>query len=376
MLNEDILTFSAEDLLDSNFRLQPNSRLREYIKEKTMEKNARDTKSIYSLKRILNILQEAIREERMYDSRNSSIILCSKPLESVLNQKALHVAEIRDIILTQVDWIPTWTPANPARPHQAKCPLKDSQVPRPRNTARRSSKSQANKDHAWAEAQCAHMGHRPQTMTTAPQKPSPMTKETTTGSRMDADTKVRATPAFLKVLKRTPGADPHKEIFTHQEITNLLTTYIKSRKHKIFDQRNCKVALVENDLLGKAFNVHAFHECQAITLMETQLIPIKLDSSVKDDSNSNIDISQGERSKEENHLTLTTYIDDLLYTWPGPIELQDALNQIKMTINKGQNHSSSSNQDNMDSPSPPQTTPLFYAPKSPKSSKQKEVSNL
>ena len=44
---------------------------------------------------ILTILKETISNQKMFDERNPSVIMCSKPLEKALNQKALHVTEVR-----------------------------------------------------------------------------------------------------------------------------------------------------------------------------------------------------------------------------------------------------------------------------------------
>ena len=61
------------------------------------------------------------------------------------------------------------------------------------------------------------------------------------------------------------------------QITRLLSAYILSKKHLIFDKRNIKLALVENDPLGKAFGVTAFHRCQVNALLRTQLVPVHPD---------------------------------------------------------------------------------------------------
>ena len=50
--------------------------------------------------------------------------------------------------------------------------------------------------------------------------------------------------------------------------------YIISRKDKIFDSGNIKLALVAQDPLGEAFKVKAFHRCQVKNLLQSQLIPV------------------------------------------------------------------------------------------------------
>ena len=87
------------------------------------------------------------------------------------------------------------------------------------------------------------------------------------------------------------------------QITRLLSAYILSKKHLIFDKRNIKLALVENDPLGKAFGVTAFHRCQVNALLRTQLIPVHPDQCLVDQvsttttsSPSSLSVSTSEQS--------------------------------------------------------------------------------
>ena len=88
------------------------------------------------------------------------------------------------------------------------------------------------------------------------------------------DIKFTLKPDFLHVLRLVPGANQRQCIFTLPEITFLFSRYIPSRKNFIFDPRNTLVALVENDPLGKAFGVRAFHRDQALRLIHSQITPI------------------------------------------------------------------------------------------------------
>ena len=60
------------------------------------------SKRYYRLVDILNSLKKIIREENLFDQTNPSIILCSPELEGAINQKALHVTEVRDHVLVQL----------------------------------------------------------------------------------------------------------------------------------------------------------------------------------------------------------------------------------------------------------------------------------
>ena len=58
--------------------------------------NVKDFKDFNSHSlQILTILKDVISSEKMFDERNPSVIICSKPLEAALDQKALHVTEVR-----------------------------------------------------------------------------------------------------------------------------------------------------------------------------------------------------------------------------------------------------------------------------------------
>ena len=76
------------------------------------------------------------------------------------------------------------------------------------------------------------------------------------------NTKFGLQPDFLRVVQSVEGVDQTKSTFSVTEILKLLSKYIISKRTTIVDPRNLKLALVENDPLGKAFKVTAFHRCQ------------------------------------------------------------------------------------------------------------------
>ena len=89
----------------------------------------------------------------------------------------------------------------------------------------------------------------------------------------DQDIRYTLKPDFLYVI-RLAGANQRQDAFTLSEVTFLFTQYILSRRNLIIDPRNKLVALVENDPLGKAFGVKAFHRDQALRLIHTQISPV------------------------------------------------------------------------------------------------------
>ena len=83
------------------FKFNPLSKLKRFLVNKTGVE-----KTYYSLAKILTILKNIIRGEGMFDHANPSVIICSTDLEKALNMKALHVTEIRDLVLSQITKVP------------------------------------------------------------------------------------------------------------------------------------------------------------------------------------------------------------------------------------------------------------------------------
>ena len=90
-----------QNLLNTLFKFNPLSKLKRFLSDKTGVE-----KAFYSLAEILTILKNIIRGEGMFDHANPSVIICSPELERALNMKALHVTEIRDLVLSQITKVP------------------------------------------------------------------------------------------------------------------------------------------------------------------------------------------------------------------------------------------------------------------------------
>merc|ERR1719331_2519709 len=86
------------NLLNTMFKFKIDAPLRQFIHDITKVQ-----KNYYSLAEILTILKDVISSEKMFDERNPSVIICSKPLEAALNQRALHVTEVRDLVINQLE---------------------------------------------------------------------------------------------------------------------------------------------------------------------------------------------------------------------------------------------------------------------------------
>lgn len=239
-------------LLKTLFKFKTNSPLEPFINS-----NANNKKTIYSLEEVLIILKNAIRGERLFDPKNPSVIICSKPLEQALKMKALHVTEIRDLVLKQLERVPTQIIENvnnlPIRCNSTTSSIQPTSIIS--NNVNNITEPSANEV--------------PQVVRTAAIASSVYTNK---------NSRFRLKPDFLKVVRLVPNLSPEdkiKTIFSYEEVTLLLSKYILSRKHQIFDPRNIKLAIVTNDPLGVAFGVKAFHRCQVNSLLRSQLIPIE-----------------------------------------------------------------------------------------------------
>ena len=236
-------------LLNTIYQFNPRSRLKRFLVRRT-----RREKTYYSLHEILITLKQIIRNERMYDQSNPSIIICSSELERALDMKALHVTEIKDLVLLQLTKAPDQTF------------IRDFiQIGKVSESPISISKVTTSQNEQQTQQQ--------------PTLPPNIIKSTNipTTTYTNKYEKFTIRPNLLKVLQMIPGTDNTKTVFSYEEIKQLLSKYIISRKDDIFDPRNKKLALVANDPISLAFGVKSFHRCQVINLLKHQLIPVSSD---------------------------------------------------------------------------------------------------
>ena len=225
-----------QNLLNSIYKFKANSKLHHYITRK-----GGGHKTLFTLAEILTILRETIRGEGQYDETNPSIIVCSQDLESALDMKALHVTEIRNLVLK----------------HLINWSNKDCQTPARDIKEERTTSPKQNLIPTQRLIHTANM---------------------TTTIKVNKHAEVTCKPKFLSVLQSlTNYVDKNKTTFTFEETTTLLSIYILKNKDKFFDKRNIKLAMVKGDPLGEAFGVNTFHRCQVNNLLRGQLIPLNPD---------------------------------------------------------------------------------------------------
>ena len=223
-----------KDTIHTLFKFQPHSKLEGFLVNKTGTR-----KDYYTLYELLTHLRDIIQEEGMFDSSNPTIILCSTELEEVLNMKALHVLNIKDLVLSHITRITDQNPKVVSNKREIE-----------KRPFIRISKS----------------GPRPSRVI----KLASITK--TICTRKDA--KFTLAPKLLMVIRSVPGTSTTRTIFTYEDVLRILSVYIQMKRTKIFDHRNNKIALVHDDMLGDALGVKAFSRCQVNGLIRKRLTPV------------------------------------------------------------------------------------------------------
>ena len=198
-------------LLDSFFQFRERAPLKLFVQE------ALDSTDVsFTFRRILEALKEFIASRRLYDETNPSMIICSDALEAVLDRKALHVSQVRAVIMAQL------SPLSP--------------------------------DHGL------------ELEATSP----PAGAKVVLSS--DPCLRYELKPALRRVFGGMETFDPAQTSFFYCEITALLSVYILQNKHELIDKRNVYVLLLNDDPLSEAFQVKSFHRSQVHALLRAALI--------------------------------------------------------------------------------------------------------
>jgi hypothetical protein len=222
----------------AKYQFKRGSPLQEYLQTKMREKYGIPTFT-FTLKNLISDLGVIINKEKLFDPVNLDIILCDSNLEVALNVKALRVTELKDYILTQlVCIVPFQTSFK--NPYYAIETRSDQ------------NRRYFNK----LEIQFYQMDQ---------QMSQQVFKEAES---------YRLKPLFKQALKRMPSFPHHQRTFKYNEICMYLEKYFESHEDYLFDPRNVSLCMVHNDPLGKAFNVNAFHLCQATRLLQHNIIAV------------------------------------------------------------------------------------------------------
>ena len=243
-------------LLNTLFKFAPHSKLKNYLTNKTGI-----DKTYYTLGELLTILKDIIRGEGQFDKDNPSIILCTSELEDALNMKALHVTEICKLVLTHLIKIPD----HMLRKAAIDQPIGPTIVNPPRMVVNDSGPLRSQE----------------QTHTQPNRMRVFRTQNPLVAFNIARQDRFYVKKKFLEVMRTLPDVDLQQQSFTFEEIANLFSKYMLSKQDELFDDRNIRVALIQNDPLAAAFGMKSFHRCQVNILLRAQLIPITPSSTTQ-----------------------------------------------------------------------------------------------
>lgn len=233
-------------LLNTVFLFKEDSKLRTFLLNK---KAIDENKRYLTLAVIMLALKKVIKDESLYDENNTKIILCSQELESAIDRRAMHATEVRNEVIKQL--------------------LIAHDQPYLRNIL--IGQSWMQRQEQWHPIwNTLHLERLEATHNTILQ----LSDELNIMNSIAAHGKFVPLPDFLKVLRLAPGINKTQTTFSFLEAARLLSSYILSKQNEIFDKRSIKIAIVKDDILGKAFKVKAFHRNQVMSLMAKQLVPV------------------------------------------------------------------------------------------------------
>jgi len=266
----------------------------------------------YTLFVVLSALRHVISRERLYDPNNTTVIICSTDLERALDMKFLHVTEIRDVVLTQMELLPPVLLASlPNTPVSSATTPPVGVAPTPQPTAQ---PPQNISNNSQSQENSRNLENLANTQT--PNIPGNGQQQNLgNGAKFDIEGRYWVKPLFLKVLRQVRGVNPTQVVFSYGEVTSYLSQYILDNKDNFFDNRNIKIAHVEGDPLGIAFNVKVFHRTQVTTLLRNQLIPfgnnININTKVFKPSPDNSQTLVVNRAEIQTSQALTTSLQEI-----------------------------------------------------------------
>lgn len=197
-------------LLGQTFSFKPNCKLKAII-ERDLEQEVES----FTLVEILHKINDLIKRHGMLDRNNQSIILCDAELEEALNMKALHSLELLSAVIEHVSQDDSF----------------DSNVTNIFNSSYRISTSMQD--------------IRGQNITQAQTITTPQDEQQY---------------IIQDQLKNLIGL--HQHTYSMSDLIQALASHVQNSPTIFVDARNPKIAFIEEDPLGKIFNMKAFHTSQ------------------------------------------------------------------------------------------------------------------
>lgn len=226
------------ELTSQFLTFQKNAPLRAYI----ARKNTSFPLDCFTMNTLLVALKNIIRDEKLYDHGNVTMVLCSPDLEAALEVASFHVVQLRDILAEQLQMQLKLCVNYSFKALQAR------QLPkRSRLTVKLNYKDR--------DVRRVHI----------PPGNNPVLRELQpTLFSMWSPVKWEMKPELREVLLAELD-DPSQTLFTYNHVTRLLDSYFYN--HQLLDRSNDSVYIIKSTPLEKIFHVHVFAAWQLPRLL-------------------------------------------------------------------------------------------------------------
>ena len=207
-----VTSYSSKRSVYAQYNIQryfkENSTLHQYLVMKTQDMISNE-KNYYDLGTISCALRATIIKQKLYDHNNTSCFIADADLEKAINRKFFHLTEINDIVLEHLYPLRN-TPMNPLRPMYKE--MFD-----------------------------------------------PIEREMPECFQHPPYDHYRVNEELLQVIRMNMNTSQTKIIYRYREIVEQILIYIYDNHIKFFKHGTFSLAHIENDLLGKVFNVRLLH---------------------------------------------------------------------------------------------------------------------
>ncbi len=189
------------------YKFVPDSSLQKYLM------NRQQVPNVFTLQRILDIVKGYMRREKMFDEKNSVMVLCSESLEAAIHVTAMHISQLSVYVKKQLFAIRSLRYSNTSF------------------------------------------------------EPKHFALKTLVDNR-----KCTISLSLSLLLSKYVSSYPtNRYIFEFGEVCDFVNTYILLNSTKLLDKRNIVVCICKGDPLQYIFNVNAFHRSQLLPLIRAQV---------------------------------------------------------------------------------------------------------
>lgn len=207
------------------FKFKPNCKLKAFI-----SKYCDPELENFTLLEITNKLHDIIRRQKMLDTNNKSIIVCTPELEDVLNMSGLHTLELLSAVTEHV--------------------------------------KKATFLSNYEDFICIQQGIQKDIFTTTNQEENYESRTTQQQKLYHVDDNL------YKIISK----DPIRPVKT-EDLLELMASYIHDSTTVEIDSRNMKIAYIGDDPLGKILQMKVFHSSQIQYILSHFITPIDSNTS-------------------------------------------------------------------------------------------------